>query len=57
LVVVAFQQDIRLIIPSLKESLRDSDMDVREATVKWLSGIAAQGMYHLLCLNYLEAGL
>jgi HEAT repeat protein len=45
---VEFQQGIWAAIPTIVESLKDSDSFVRQAALQSLSGFGAQGMHSLL---------
>jgi len=42
--VAEFREDVRIAIPAIVESMKDSGPDVRKAIIKEVSGLAAQGM-------------
>jgi hypothetical protein len=46
--VTGFQQEIRAVIPSLVETLKDSESDVRQAAIESLSGVGEQGLCPLV---------
>jgi len=52
-VVAEFREDLRIVIPTIGEHLKDSDGYVRNAAIELLSRLATQGM----CWHHFSAGL